>query len=261
MKQKMLALLLIVSLCITATIPALAAGGAPRLVDNADLLNDYEEENVSYRLDEVSQRHQLDVVIVTTNTLEGKSIYAYADDFFDYNGYGYGSSRDGILLLVSMENREWWISTCGEAIQIFSDADLDYMGEQMLPHFSAGDYAEAFEMFANLCEGHIIHFASGENDDYESDAFDPLTMLLCALVAGLVVALIVTGIFRAQLKSVRTQYAAANYIQQGSLRITGAGEFFLYRNVSKVAKPQDDTGSGTHRSSSGSVHGGRGGRF
>ena len=34
----------------------------------------------------------MDIVIVTTDDAEGKSSLAYADDFFDYNGYGVGEN-------------------------------------------------------------------------------------------------------------------------------------------------------------------------
>ena len=41
----------------------------------------------------------------------GKTAEAYADDYYDYNGYGYGENDDGLLLLVSMGEREWAITT------------------------------------------------------------------------------------------------------------------------------------------------------
>ena len=58
----------------------------PRLVDRADLLSELEEEELEARLDEISERQQADVVVVTVNSLDGKSAQDYADDFYDYNG-------------------------------------------------------------------------------------------------------------------------------------------------------------------------------
>ena len=84
---------------------------APRLVDRADLLSELEEEELEARLDEISERQQADVVVVTVNSLDGKSAQDYADDFYDYNGYGIGTDKSGILLLVSMEARDWHITT------------------------------------------------------------------------------------------------------------------------------------------------------
>ena len=59
-----------------------------------------EEEELEARLDEISEREQVDVIIVTTNSLEGKTAQAYADDYFIDHGYGQGEDGDGILFLV-----------------------------------------------------------------------------------------------------------------------------------------------------------------
>lgn len=65
----------------------------PRLVDRADLLSELEEEELEARLDEISERQQADVVVVTVNSLDGKSAQDYADDFYDYNGYGIAQTK------------------------------------------------------------------------------------------------------------------------------------------------------------------------
>ena len=41
----------------------------------------------------------MDAVIVTSNNLNGKSQQDYADDYFDYNGYGVGKEKSGLLSL------------------------------------------------------------------------------------------------------------------------------------------------------------------
>ena len=100
MKRKVCLFFSVLLLCMSMTIPALAAGD--RLVDEADLLSVSEEETLEMQLDEISDRHQLDVVVVTMDDLNGYSATAVADDYYDYNGY----RPDGILLLVSMSERE-----------------------------------------------------------------------------------------------------------------------------------------------------------
>ena len=124
----------------------------PRLVDRGELLTDREESELLSKLDEISERQKMDVVVVTVDGLEGKTAMAYADDFYDYNGYGYGDSRDGILLLISMEERDWRISTCGYGITVFTDAGQEYISDKFLPYLSDGDYSEAFTKYADLCE-------------------------------------------------------------------------------------------------------------
>ena len=72
-------------------IPVYASGNSipdsrqyPRLVDYADILSENEEKELLEALDEISERQQVDVVIATAVALNGRSIEATADDFFDY---------------------------------------------------------------------------------------------------------------------------------------------------------------------------------
>ncbi len=115
-----------------------------RVVDMAGLLSDSEKTALLTKLDEISERQQADIVVVTADTLDGKMPMDYADDFYDYNGYGFGENHDGVLLLVSMENRDWWISTCGYGITAITDAGIKYISEKFLSELSDGNYAESF---------------------------------------------------------------------------------------------------------------------
>ena len=93
-----------------------------RLADFADLLDADQEEELKTKLDQISEDYNCDVVIDIEESIDGATPMDYADDFFDYNDYGMGSDKSGILLLLTMEERKWWMSTHGEAIQIFTDA-------------------------------------------------------------------------------------------------------------------------------------------
>ena len=231
------------------TLPVFAAdSAAPYVVDNAKLLSTEEYWELSETLEAVSDQLQMDVVVVTVPTTDGKSPTDYADDFYDYNGY----RPDGVLLLVCMGVRGWWISTSGKAISALTDAKLDRLSEEFVPLLSQGYYAEAFDTYA---EG----VASAVAEEASAGGFSFGTVLVCLLI-GVVAAFIVTGILKGQLKSVRRQDTANSYIQSDSLNLTKSRDLFLYRNVSRRAKPQNN-GSSTHRGSSGRSHGGRGGRF
>ena len=238
-----------------------------RVVDMADLLNNSEEADLLSMLDEISNRQELDVVVVTVNTLDGKTPMDYADDFYDYNGYGFGENRDGVLLLVSMEDRDWWISTSGYGIFAFTDAGIEYISEKFLSDLSNDDYSEAFTKYAKLCDEFITQAKTGEPYDTNNlpkESFDVFTSLLISLVVGILVSLIVTGKMKGKLKTVRMQPAAEEYVRNGSMLVTESSDLFLYSHVDRRVKSKDndsDGGSSTHTSSSGSSHGGGGGKF
>lgn len=252
--------ILILTLCFSLVLPVMAQRSSPRLVDQADLLTQYEEAAVLSALDEVSEKYAVDVVVVTADTLNGQSPRSFADDFYDYNGYG----PDGILLLISMEDRDWWISTTGYGITAFTDAGIEYLGDCFVPLLSDGDYAEAFKIYAESCDDFLEQANKGVPYDRHNLPREPFAIvqnLLICLVIGFVIGLIITAIMKGKLKSVRIQSGAAAYVKDGSMQITHCQDLFLYRELHRTEKPKDSGGSHTHSSSSGRSHGGGGGKF
>lgn len=249
---------------------ASAADGLPRLVDMADLLSDSEEADLSYMLDEISERQQVDVVVVTVDSMEGESATAYSDDFYDYNGYGFGEDRDGILLLVSMEERDWSITTRGYGITVVTDAGRDYISETIVDDLGLEDYVSAFTNFATLCDDFITQ--ANEGTPYDADnlpdegGFGIIGSFVIAYGIAFIIALISTGIMKGQLNSVHSQSGADTYMKQDSMQLTKKNDMFLYTRVSRTKKPEKEPqspsgGSTTHTSSSGATHGGGSGKF
>lgn len=237
----------------------------PRLVDDADLLSDSEEEQLLTRLDQISEQQKCDVAIVTINELENTSATAYADDFFDYNGYGIGSNKDGILLLISKTDRDWAISTHGSGINAFTDAGQEYMVDTFKPYLSDNKYYKAFDKFASLCDEFLTQAATGtpfDNGNLPRGMFELGKNLLFSVGFGLLAAIIVIIVMALKLKSVGQQSTATDYIRQDSLEITKSHEIFLYNTVSRTKKESESSsGSSTHTSSSGETHGGSSGSF
>ena len=125
-------------LCLLLILPVSAA--PPNVVDNADLLSPTQTAHLEQKAQTLTDTYDLDVAIVTVNSLGGKSSQAYADDFYDNNGYGIGSRYSGVLLLVSMTEREVAISTCGDAIDAITDREIDRLLDTVAPYLSDGEY-------------------------------------------------------------------------------------------------------------------------
>ena len=381
----------------------------PLLVDEGDILTDSEEAQLLAELERISSENACDVAVVIPATLGYKSATEFADDFYDLNGYGQGTTHDGILLMVCMEERDWATSTAGAAQDWFNDSVLYDIEDEFVPYLSSGNYLKAFLTFASRCEdvlknadrrsvlylddsgnlftneddkstavrtlesySHVTGcdivlltvdslngksaseyvqsiYASGdylhgiyddkvvmvidraaatcycvtggelasesaisETDRKEIERItaealsgntalnaarqfaskaseaatdyyrrrhtgpDPVrtfsalsgSRLMFALVIGFLIALIVTGRMKAELKSVGKKTEAANYLKRDSLRINEVEDLFLYASVSKSLRNTDSgrTGgsgghSSSHFSSSGVSHGGHSGKF
>ena len=261
MKKKCLLPLCLLLLCLVMALPAYAADASPRLVDDADYLTAHEEAALLSKLDTISTQQGLDVVIVTVPALHGADITAFADDFYDGNGY----RPDGILLLIADLDREWAISTAGYGITAFTDAGQAYMTDQFLYYLSDGQYAQAFDIYADLCDEFITQAKAGTPYDVGNLPRGPFHMvrsLLVSLGIGLLAALIVTGSMKGKLKTVHAQAAASQYVKPGSMNITESREMFLYSQIQRHKRETKKSGgSSTHTSSSGRTHGGSSGKF
>ena len=159
-----------------------------------------------------------------------------------------------MLLLLAMEEREWYIYTTGDAYAYLTDAALDDIEDAIVPLLSEGDYYEAFMTYASLCDKYLT---MGQEGNIYHGTFPWGQNIVIALIIGAVVGLIVVSSMQAQLKSVRPRREAHEYTRPGSMNVTRSRDLFLYRTVSRRPKPKDSS-SGR---SGGSSSGGRGGRF
>ena len=242
-----------------------------RVNDSAEVLTEDEDGELEASLEELSVRQSFDVIIATIDSLEDEgytSMEEYADDLYDYCQFGYGENRDGVLLLISTGDRKWHISTCGYGITAFTDAGIQYLGEQMTPFMADGDYAGAFRTFVQWSDTYIDAARAGHPYDVNNLPREPLSLmyLFLAVGIGLVLAWVVVSVMKSQLRSVAFQENAASYVREGSMKLTNQRDLFLYRNVQRTKhveeKDSDSSGdSSTHTSSSGTTHGGGGGSF
>lgn len=262
MNKKIIALLTAVLLLVVSILPVCATSSNPLLVDNSDVLTDAQEVELSARLNELRDKYQFDFVVVTTDTFDGYTAQAYADDYFDYNGYGYGVDRDGSLFLIGVYEDYRYISTSGYGITAFTDAGIQYIGSQIVSDIQSGNYYEAIDEYIDLCDDFLAQANKGRAYDVNNLPRGPFKFfknLLISLAVGFGLSLIVVLIMKSQLKSVRSQAAASSYVKANSMNVTLAREFFLYRHVDRQKKADNNSGgSSTHTSSSGRTHGGGG---
>jgi len=255
-----------------------------RVVDNADLLTDDEEADLRARIGEFTAEHGMDFVIVTVDGTGADSITEFADDFYDYNGYGVGPENDGALFALDMGERDWWLSTTGSAISAYTDYGIESIGEEVVPYLSDGDYYNGFVRLIDVCcdyadsfeEGSPVDDYGGYNDGNGSGyvverserPFSIVPYLIC-LGVGLIAALVVTSGMKAKMKTAVAQKRASQYMLRDSLDMLASEDTFLYTHTSRTARNTDSGsrsggsggGSSVHIGSSGASHGGGGGQF
>ncbi|MBQ4193584.1 MAG: TPM domain-containing protein, partial [Clostridia bacterium] len=173
----LIALLALTSLFAVSAAAYPTVEGTPLLLDDAGLLSETEFAQVESDLKTYSDMHGIDIAVVTVNSLEEFGYTGYdaamnfADDYFDYNGFGRGADRSGLVLVLAMQTRDWWISTRGSAIRTFTDYGINtYIGEKgIVPMFHSGQYAAAFREYAARADA-LIRYEKENGEPYDYDS-------------------------------------------------------------------------------------------
>lgn len=251
--------------------PAASAQKSPRYVDRLGLLRPEEARTITKLLDEISRKHSFDVVIAVVSSIGYREAHHYAADFFEQNGFGYGPDLDGIILLLSMDDRDWGFATLGRGLEVFTYAGQEYLEKHFLPDLKEERFLAGFQAFANAADdflqkaqegkaydqGNIPLLASERNQYYK-------TAVAASLIIAFLIALVTTLIWRGQLTSRREDRFAHQYIRQGSMVLASQRDIFLHRNVRRVKKESSSSGSskgGSFKTSSGRSSSGRSGKF
>lgn len=224
----------------------------PLVVDNANIIPDDVETSLLTRCNEITSEYQIEVAIVTTPDIGYLTVEQFADDFYDYKGYGYGENDDGILVVYKPGeegDRKIHITTHGKGVSEFSDPALDSIKNKMIGYLLVEDYDGAFSCYLDMVEDELKPGVK-------------LTWLFGLMLAGAVVGFIVMSAVISKNKSVISQRNAREYTRQGSMTVTGSRDMFAYSRVAVTPKVQNNSSGGsTHRSSSGRSHGGSGASF
>lgn len=271
MRRKVIALLLVLFLLPCLNVTALASD-CPIIADEAGVLSDSDFNKLTDYARSVSDRHACDVAVAFISSLNGKNVTDYADDYYDYYGFGYDAKDSGILLLVSVGDRQFATTTCGKAVDAFNDNTLRRLEDDyFLPELADSDWEGAAEKFIEGCDAFLTAYEnrgqtqSGQNSQSSRGGLG-LGAVFCIIISFLLAG-IPTGIMKRKLTSVEKQYDASDYTRPGSFVLHRNSDRFLYSHVTKTEKPRNNNSSrpsnhsSTHVSSSGRSHGGSSGRF
>lgn len=242
-----------------------------KIYDFALLIDDNDESKIFEDITNFINKYNMDMVVVTINTNTANTSQDYADNFFDYNYFGKNSSRDGILLLIDMDNREVYISTSGKGQLIYDDARIDNMLDSLVDYLATDSYDSAVNSFISDATKYAKSGVPFSNRNYKIDEngnyiyVEPFHWF--AIIAiSLVITLIVMFILTSKHKLVRINSTATFYLDKNTINIKNRTDKFITTHttstvISSSSSSGSRGGSSTHRSSSGRSHGGGGRRF
>jgi len=231
-----------------------------RVIDNAGLLSGSEISALESLAGQIAFTYNFDLVILIEASIGNAIPMNYADNYFDYNGYGLGKNRDGCLFLQVTGTRDYRFSTSGRGKKILNPAAYNKLESDVVSFLRNDDPAGAYRTFFIDWENFLALDAYSKGDNFVTE--HALWFYIGAWVVSLIIALIAVSIMKAKLNNVHPKTEADRFIIPGSLAFTLRQDSFLYSAVTKSERgDSSSSGSGSHMSSSGRSHGGGGGRY
>ena len=259
-----------------------AYGDTQHMVDYSGYLYDSEVSEINDYLSAVSEEMEFDIVGVMINEgYDENSLRSFADDFYDYGGYGYGTEKDGAVFVVDMESRLMTLVTTGFGITAITDYGEELVYDYVTDELQSENFVGAYEGYADAVrelvykarEGTPVDVDGGGQDDGQGEYDRRLPSAEAAagmggisLAAGAGAGFLSSQRQKSKLKTVRRKTQANSYARRDSLVLSRKQDRFLYRTVAVMPRPKNNNnnrphgmgGGGTtiHMGSSGTPHGG-----
>lgn len=242
-----------------------ASSNKTRVFDEANLFSSAQKLALKNDLNNFCKEFSADLVLVTTSDSQGLSSMEFADNFYDNGNFGVGANYDGALILIDMDNREFYVSTSGSAINILTPAKIDRICARAVDYLANEDFYGAANCAIADLRAYFAKKYQRQNGN-SADGFVvagftlPFTAqeLLIALAIGLIASIITCVCVATSYRFRRSTYAYPFY-DKGSLNLTLSHDCFVNKIV--TTRKIEQAPPATHTSASGHTHGGGGKKF
>lgn len=241
--------------------------GMQYVFDISDLLTYEEWEELEARAADISNRQHCGVY------------FALVDDFTDYGDggvyevtyqlyhgseLGMGSGRDGIIVLLSMAERDYAMFVYGEyAEYAFDEYGQEKLEETFLPDFGDDDWYGGISHYLNTCDEFLTKAESGEpvREALWVWVVSYLFMIIfitavCCVISGIICYMLLRG-----MKTVSQKVEANEYIAEGGLQLTERYDQYTHTTETRTKIQKESSSGGSTYSESGGGGSGRSGKF
>ena len=255
----LLAFMLALVFCVSAAAAEQTGAQLPYVTDAAGLLSENENTLLEKMAESVSQKYGVGVYIVTVEDYRDfHSDGVYKATYTIYHEYtmGEGPNRDGIMLLLSMDGRNWAMfcygSRCEYAFNSYGQQELEKV---FLDNFGENDWYGGFEDYVKECSVYLEKAAAGK--PVRASLFVPILVVigLSLLAAGIIVAVLWNRMGQVSEKTTANAYVSAG------LQLTEQTDHFTHKTTSSRKIERSSSSGGSSSSESGGGGSGRSGTF
>ncbi len=239
-----------------------------KIYDFSNVLTDEEEQKLTERMHNFTEKYKIDIVILTDNYqyTEDSQNTTFATDFYDYNDFGINYKKyDGVMLFRNTyeQNPYFDAYSFGNAQLYFYDTRLSNTLDYIYDDIHSEAYYSGFNKFIDKMEE---YYNEGKLTDYYVDESGFLqkqktaSYYLKMIGLSMIIALVITGIIIYILikknKMVLKATKATVYMNKEKSKITNVQDNFITSNTTSYVISSDTSSGGGHSSSGGSSGGG-----
>lgn len=256
MKKRISILLAALTLALSLVVPASAADETMNCIfDLADVLTYEEWTELEERATELSVRHDCGVyaVLLDDYTSYGDGdVYDVTTQIYHSGELGLGDGRDGIIVLLSLADRDYAMFVYGDrAEDAFDSYGREQLEQAFLDDFGSDDWYTGLSDYLTAFDEYMTSAENGE-PVRESSTLG----IVCAIGVSILIALVVCLILKSRMKSVYTKVEANEYVAAGGLTLSES--YDNYTHTTETRRPIE-TESTEDRSGGGGS--GRSGKF
>ena len=262
MKKIFAIVTLLVSLlfAVSAGLPATAAAAQqyPSFVDGAALVKPVDKTNLLSNLRQIETKHGIRCAVLTVKSTQGMNIRDYAQSVQDQ--YFANAEKGSILMVISMDNRKWHITTDSTMRKkIIDDVVVGDLKNAFINDLKKGNYAAAFTKYGRKVDELMTYY------EKNGEAYDPSKEFNfgAAGVAAILSFLFGGGVKKsmvASMSNVTNAVSAGQYLKRDTFNLMQSNDRYLYTHTTVVPKAKSRDSGGSSSGGTGG-HGGGGGSF
>ena len=241
-----------------------SAPATPYVIDDARLLTIEQRQELNAYAEKITETYGMGIYIMSVedfhNYGEEPQIFDVLWNYYHDNSLGYGADRQGMILMLSMAERDFATFFYGEdteyAFNGFGQAQLE---NYFLDDFGSDDWYDGFMDFLTASEDFMAKAAAGE-----PVRDNPWSLASVFVLIALFVSFVVTRLLWMKMANVAAQKGAKRYQTAEGLVLTKQIDQFLTQTIRRRKIESSDSGSGksgSSRAHSGGGGSGRSGKF
>ena len=213
------------------------------ILDGAGLLSAEERAKLEELSAQITAEYPINVYVLTVDDfrdINSSSVFEAAEQYYLSHGLGYGPEQDGMLLLLSMEDRDYSLIAYGNyALTNLTDYGRRKLSEQFLDDFRENDWMGGFTDYLTVTKDYLKEAKQNRPIDIYDDPPDPKKVrslsAVISLLLGFPASLLACTGMKSKMRSVKAAHAANQYLNPGSVNFSDRSE--ILTNTTQVRTP------------------------